>query len=152
MNHRSLVLLTALSLVLASTTWLAPHATGADPEAPQVKTVRLDRTLITPDRVTLAKGERLTFLNSREDIVKLIFRGKGDLSKNIGCTHPKDAPPGPPIKAIMGPDGKDMYLYVPPGPFTGVCTFAAGDYTFDMTTEIGMAEDEVPPQGQIFAK
>lgn len=58
--------------------------------------------------------------------------------------------------AAQGENGgvaaQTVHTYMPPGPLGGVCTFAAGDYTFDVVPEVGMSTDEVPPQGQVFAK
>ncbi len=44
----------------------------------------------------------------------------------------------------MGPQVNALYLYVEPGLLAGVCTFAAGDYTFDVVPEVPLATDEVP--------
>jgi len=151
MNRSSVTRLAMLSLLLAPT-MLVARAETASAAAQTVHTVVLDRDDVEPDRVTLAKGDGLTFRNTRMDLVKVVFRGTGDVSKSITCTRPEGSPPGPALKAMTGPQGNDFHLYVPPGPLGGVCTFAAGDYTFDVVPEIALPTDETPPQGQVFAK
>ena len=149
--NRLSVALTMLPLLLGCATMGGQsQPSGATP--PTVQTVVLDRDDMEPDRVTLAKGEGVTFRNTRGDLVKLVFRGAGDVSKKITCKRPAGSPPGPALKTMTGPQGNDFHLYLPPGPLGGVCTFAPGDYTFDVIPEVGMATDETPPQGQVFAK
>jgi hypothetical protein len=152
MHTASIALLSTICLVLASVACAAQNdATGSAPQQ-KVHTVVLDRDDVEPGRVTLATGDGLAFRNTRMDMVKVIFRGDGDLSKKITCKRPAGAPPGPDLKALMAPEGTALHLYVPPGLLPGVCTFTAGDYTFDVVPEVGLATDEVPPQGQVFAK
>jgi hypothetical protein len=117
-----------------------------------VHTVVLDRDDVEPGRVNLAKGDGLSLRNTRMDLVKVVFRGKGDVSKQITCKRPAGAPAGPDIKTMRGPQGDDMHVYVPAGLFPGVCTFAPGDYTFDVVPEVGTRPGEIPPQGQVSAK
>jgi hypothetical protein len=117
-----------------------------------VHTVVLDSDDVEPSRVNLAKGDGLSFRNTRLELVKVIFRGKGDVSKQITCTQPAGTPAGPDIKAMQGPQGDDMHVFVPTGQFPGVCTFAAGDYTFDVLSAVGQRPGVLPLQGQVVAK
>jgi hypothetical protein len=151
MTRLSVALLAMIHLALGSGA-VAAQTGGAGAAGQTVHTVVLDRDDVEPGRVTLAKGDGLSFRNTRSDLVKVVFRGKGDVSKQITCKRPAGAPPGPDIKAMQGPQGNDLHVYVPPGLFPGVCTFAAGDYTFDVVAEVGLPTDEVPPQGQVSAK
>jgi hypothetical protein len=151
MKGSAVALLAMLALLLPSTTRAAQGEAGGA-VAQTVHTMVLDRDDVEPGRVTLAKGDGLTFRNTRMDLVKVVFRGKGDVSKSITCQRPAGSPPGPELKAMTGPQGNDFHLYVPPGPLGGVCTFAAGDYAFDVVPEVGLPTVEVPPQGQVFAK
>jgi len=151
MNRLSVALLTMVHLALGSVA-LAAEGEAPGAAAQTVHTMVLDRDDVEPGRVTLAKGDGLSFRNTRMDLVKVVFRGKGDVSTKITCKRPAGVPPGPDLKAMKGPQGNDLHLYVPPGPLGGVCTFVAGDYTFDVVPEVGLPTDEVPPQGQVFAK
>ncbi len=151
MTTLTVALLTTMHLVLGSAV-LAAQGEIAGGTAQTVHTVVLDRDDVEPGRVTLATGDGLSFRNTRLDLVKVVFRGKGDVSKQITCKRPAGAPPGPDLKAMQGPEGNNLHLYVPPGALPGVCTFAAGEYTFDVVPEVGLPTDEVPPQGQVSAK
>jgi hypothetical protein len=122
----------------------------ASPE--NVSTVVLKRTNIDPDRVTLASGGRLTFRNATIDMLKLTFRGKGDLAKNIQCTVPAGSVPGPPLADLINVQGDELTMVAPPGAFPGTCAFAAGDYTYDVRPEPAPETFESPSQGQVFAK
>jgi hypothetical protein len=147
----ALLTIVPMHLALGSSAFATQHDVAGDP-GQKVHTVVLDSDDVEPGRVNLAKGDGLSFRNTRMDLVKVIFRGKGDVSKQIACKRPAGAPAGPDIKAMQGPQGEDMHVFVPPGLFPGVCTFAAGDYTFDVVSEVGLRPGEMPPQGQVVAK
>ena len=146
-----------IALALALSLGLGTGAAAADPageagKRPKAQTVMLQRAAITPSRVTLEKGGTLTFRNASDDTVKLLFRGKGNLAKNITCTAPAGSPPGPALDELIDMEGDELSMLVPSGRFPGACTFVAGDYTFDMYPEVDLEEALTPPRGQVFAK
>ncbi len=153
MSTRSVAVITVACLGLVSGASAVENGAPTSPKL-TVHTAIVSLEDIEPDRFTLAKGDGLTFRNTRMDTVKVVFRGAGDVSKLITCKRPDGAPKsaGPDIKAMMGPEGNNLHLYVPPGLLGAACTFAPGTYTFDVVREVPLATDEVPPQAQVFAK
>ena len=141
------MILFALSLGSAAGAAESDQAT-----APAARTIVLEREEITPNRLTLATGSTLTFRNTSEDTLRLMFRGKGDLKKKITCSAPTGSPPGPALDELIDMEGDELRMLVPSGAFPGRCTLAPGDYTFAVHPETDREEALTPPQGLIFAK
>lgn len=146
----STVLALAIGAGLGAASPAAAEGGKASPES--THTVVLRRTEIAPGTVTLPDGSRLTFRNATDDMLKLTFRGKGDLSKNIQCATPAGSVPGPALDELINMQGDELTMVVPPGAFPGACTFTAGDYTYDVRPEPSPEDFESPSQGQVFAK